>query len=187
VNKGVTRLWPGYYLTQPEEIFWPKGINIVIFGGNFQYLEVSDLTCKKLPDPEPSLIYFWLLFQFKGGPSSCGTVTSCGTESLLLACKAYRDYAQKVKGIQNPVMVYSQEQIAWKSGHIKSRIFKVVPVTAHAGFDKAASLMNISIKHVDVDPVTFKVTYEDKIFVKKKSLRVSMFTPGRYPSHEKGH
>jgi len=47
--------------------------------------------------------------------------------------------------------------------------------------------MNISIKHVDVDPVTFKVTYEDKIFVKKKSLRVSMFTPGRYPSHEKGH
>ncbi|XP_056292161.1 sphingosine-1-phosphate lyase 1 [Pseudoliparis swirei] len=28
---------------------------------------------------------------FQGGPESCGTVTSGGTESILMACKAYRD------------------------------------------------------------------------------------------------
>ena len=42
---------------------------------------------------------------FNGGPESCGAVTSGGTESILLACKAYRDYAREVKGIRNPVMV----------------------------------------------------------------------------------
>uniref|UniRef100_A0A7N8YJH0 sphinganine-1-phosphate aldolase n=1 Tax=Mastacembelus armatus TaxID=205130 RepID=A0A7N8YJH0_9TELE len=30
---------------------------------------------------------------FHGGPNSCGTVTSGGTESILMACKAYRDMA----------------------------------------------------------------------------------------------
>lgn len=42
---------------------------------------------------------------FQGGPESCGTVTSGGTESIVLACKAYRDYARNVKGIENPVIV----------------------------------------------------------------------------------
>ncbi len=42
---------------------------------------------------------------FNGGPESCGAVTSGGTESILLACKAYRDWAREVKGIKNPVMV----------------------------------------------------------------------------------
>jgi sphinganine-1-phosphate aldolase len=42
---------------------------------------------------------------FNGGPESCGAVTSGGTESILLACKAYRDWAREVKGIRNPVMV----------------------------------------------------------------------------------
>ena len=30
---------------------------------------------------------------FQGGPESCGCVTTGGTESILLACKAYRDRA----------------------------------------------------------------------------------------------
>ncbi|XP_059086019.1 sphingosine-1-phosphate lyase-like [Tigriopus californicus] len=74
---------------------------------------------------------------FQGGPDSCGTVTSGGTESIVLACKAYRDYARNIKGIENPVMV--------------------VPVTAHAAFDKAADLLDITIKHVPVDPITQRV------------------------------
>lgn len=32
-----------------------------------------------------------------------------------------------------------------------------MPVTAHAAFDKAAALMDITIKHVKIDPVTCKV------------------------------
>ena len=42
---------------------------------------------------------------FNGGPESCGTVTTGGTESIMLACKAYRDWARQIKGIEHPNMV----------------------------------------------------------------------------------
>jgi len=75
---------------------------------------------------------------FNGDPDlSCGTMTSGGTESILLACKAYRDWARDVRGISHPVMV--------------------VPKTAHAAFDKAASILDMGIVHVQVDEKTQKV------------------------------
>ena len=74
---------------------------------------------------------------FQGGPSSCGCVTSGGTESIILAMKAYRDYARDVKGIENPNVI--------------------VPITAHAAFDKAAAMLDIQIKHVPMDPETCRV------------------------------
>lgn len=74
---------------------------------------------------------------FKGDDDTCGCVTSGGTESILLACKAYRDYARHERGIRNPEMV--------------------VPVTAHAAFEKAASLLRMKIVFVPVDPNTMKV------------------------------
>tara|TARA_B100000315_G_C14595477_1_gene598845 strand:- start:11631 stop:13139 length:1509 start_codon:yes stop_codon:yes gene_type:complete len=61
----------------------------------------------------------------------CGTVTSGGTESILLAMKTYRDWARSEKRIRNPEMV--------------------VPDTAHAAFDKAAQYFNIRIKRISVD------------------------------------
>jgi glutamate/tyrosine decarboxylase-like PLP-dependent enzyme len=60
----------------------------------------------------------------------CGTVSSGGTESILLAMKTYRDMARKEKGIRRPQMV--------------------VPATAHAAFDKAARYFGIKIVHVPV-------------------------------------
>ena len=43
---------------------------------------------------------------FNGNPStSCGVMTSGGTESIVLAVKAYRDWAREEKGITNPVVV----------------------------------------------------------------------------------
>ncbi|CAG8485660.1 8193_t:CDS:2, partial [Ambispora leptoticha] len=68
---------------------------------------------------------------------ACGTTTSGGTESILMACKAYRDLAKDVKKVTNPEMI--------------------VPETIHAAFDKAASYFNISIIHIPVDPITGKV------------------------------
>ncbi len=65
------------------------------------------------------------------GSEICGTVSSGGTESILLAMKAYRDRARDQKGVTRPEMV--------------------VPVTAHAAFDKAAQYFGI--KQVKV-PVT---------------------------------
>nr|CAG4643915.1 EOG090X051L [Lepidurus arcticus] len=74
---------------------------------------------------------------FRGGPDACGTMTSGGTESIVMACKAYRDYALEVKGIAKPEIV--------------------IPVTAHAAFDKAADILKLKVVHVKVDPVTFQV------------------------------
>jgi sphinganine-1-phosphate aldolase len=60
----------------------------------------------------------------------CGTVTSGGTESILLAMKAYRDWARDRKGIKRPEMI--------------------VPSTAHAAFDKAAQYFNIKMIRIPV-------------------------------------
>ncbi len=61
----------------------------------------------------------------------CGTVTSGGTESILLAVKTYRDWARERKGIMSPELI--------------------VPVTAHPAFDKAAQYFNIKLIHIPVD------------------------------------
>ncbi|VDK81627.1 unnamed protein product [Litomosoides sigmodontis] len=66
---------------------------------------------------------------FHGGLKCCGTVTSGGTESILLAMLSYRNYANG-KGISEPEIL--------------------VPVTAHAAFDKAAHLFGMRIRHVPV-------------------------------------
>ena len=42
---------------------------------------------------------------FNGGANTCGAITSGGTESILLACKAYRDFGREVNGIEHPNMV----------------------------------------------------------------------------------
>jgi glutamate/tyrosine decarboxylase-like PLP-dependent enzyme len=61
------------------------------------------------------------------GAASYGVFTSGGTESILLALKAYRD---STAGSQNEV---------------------VVPHTAHPAFGKAAQLLGLDIRVVDVD------------------------------------
>ena len=60
----------------------------------------------------------------------CGAVSSGGTESILLAMKTYRDQAKDLKGIRRPEMI--------------------LPVTAHAAFDKAAQYFGIKIKPIPI-------------------------------------
>ncbi len=62
----------------------------------------------------------------------CGTVTSGGTESILLAMKTYRDWARETKLITAPEMI--------------------APTTAHAAFDKAAQYFGIKMIRVPVGP-----------------------------------
>jgi sphinganine-1-phosphate aldolase len=66
-----------------------------------------------------------------GGPSVCGAMTSGGTESILMAIKAYRDYAKAKKGITHPELV--------------------APVTVHSAFDKACAYFGIKLVHVGLD------------------------------------
>jgi sphinganine-1-phosphate aldolase len=64
------------------------------------------------------------------GQRVCGTVTSGGTESILLAMKAYRDQARERRGISRPEIVTAE--------------------TAHAAFDKAAEYFGIRRVNVPV-------------------------------------
>lgn len=64
-------------------------------------------------------------------------MTSGGTESIIMACKAYRDFGKNERGIKNGVIV--------------------VPKSAHPAFDKAASYFGIRIVHIDLDPNTYTV------------------------------
>ncbi|XP_030425832.1 sphingosine-1-phosphate lyase 1 isoform X2 [Gopherus evgoodei] len=64
---------------------------------------------------------------FNGGPNSCGVMTSGGTESILMACKAYRDLAYE-RGIKHPEIL--------------------VPLSVHAAFDKAAHYFGLKIVHI---------------------------------------
>lgn len=64
-------------------------------------------------------------------------MTTGGTESILMACKAYRDYGRDVSGITKPNMV--------------------IATTAHSAFDKAAKYLNIYVKTVPVNPDTTQV------------------------------
>jgi glutamate/tyrosine decarboxylase-like PLP-dependent enzyme len=61
----------------------------------------------------------------------CGSVTSGGSESILLAIKTYRDYARETRGITEPELV--------------------VPVSAHAAFHKAGQYFNIDLKVTPLD------------------------------------
>jgi glutamate/tyrosine decarboxylase-like PLP-dependent enzyme len=65
-----------------------------------------------------------------GGPAACGTVTSGGTDSILLAMYTYRELA-RARGTADPEIV--------------------APVTAHAAFDKAAHYFGMPLRKVPVD------------------------------------
>lgn len=73
---------------------------------------------------------------FQGGPECCGTMTSGGTESILMAVKSYRDRS-RTQGITEPEIICG--------------------VSAHAAFDKACHYFQIKMVHVPVDPVSMRV------------------------------
>ncbi len=64
------------------------------------------------------------------GDPAYGTVTSGGTESILLAMRTYRDHARAVRGVTDPEIV--------------------LPTTAHAAFDKAGQYFGIRLVRVGV-------------------------------------
>ena len=63
-----------------------------------------------------------------GDPDVCGAMTSGGTESILTAVKASRDYMKATKGIRRPEMI--------------------IGISAHAAFYKAAEYFNIKLVRV---------------------------------------
>ncbi|CAG2168102.1 unnamed protein product [Oppiella nova] len=73
---------------------------------------------------------------YNGSADTCGTLTCGGTESIILAVKAARDYGRHTKGI--------------------TRAEVVAPVTAHAAFQKATQMLGMKIRFIGVEPNTYK-------------------------------
>lgn len=99
---------------------------------------------------------------FKGPPSACGCVTTGGTESILLACKAYRDRAVEL-GVEFPEILCG--------------------VSAHAAFDKAADILGINIRHVPLDQVTMRV---DVAAMRRMITKNTMMLVGSAPQFPHG-
>jgi len=68
---------------------------------------------------------------FNGGPNACGVLTCGGTESLLLAMLAYREWGSQ-NGIDEPEIVAC--------------------VTVHAAVEKAAHYFKMHLVHVPIGP-----------------------------------
>ncbi len=79
------------------------------------------------------------------GQEPCGVMSSGGTESIVSALLAYREYGRNVRGITDPEII--------------------IPVTAHAAFDKGAHYFGIKVIHAPIDPVSTAV---DVDFVKRQ-------------------
>jgi sphinganine-1-phosphate aldolase len=78
-----------------------------------------------------------VLHMYGGDESCCGAFTTGGTESILMAMKAYRDWGRAVKGITQPNIVAG--------------------ITAHAAFDKAAQYFGIQLRHARTHAATQEV------------------------------
>lgn len=142
-------------LADKEQNRWKDGfVSGSVYNGDAEHIEflnkVYALTSQANPlhsDIWPSINKYEaeiismtanMLGATKTADKICGAVSSGGTESILLAMKSYRDRAREEKGITKPEMV--------------------LPVTAHAAFDKAAHYFNIKMVKIPLkDDLTVDV------------------------------
>lgn len=105
----------------------------------------------------------WSCGIFNGGDETCGVVTSGGTESIIMACKAYRDYGRRVQGIVKPNIVY--------------------PRTAHPAFLKGCQYLGIAVREVAEDEKTRSVS---AAAIKRAINENTIFVIGSCPQYPHG-
>ena len=82
----------------------------------------------------------WCVRLFHGGPDACGTMTTGGTESILMAMYAYRQVGFE-KGIEYPEIL--------------------CPTSVHCAFDKAAEYFRMKIVRLPVDQRTMAINVRE--------------------------
>lgn len=122
----------GVYTINPQLIALVKEVYGMAAYSNPMHADVFPGVCKMEAE-----VLRMVANLFHGGPEVCGTMTTGGTESILMAVKAYRDFARDIKGIKRPNIV--------------------IPRTAHSAFDKAGQYFKVHVNYAMVDPVTLKV------------------------------
>jgi sphinganine-1-phosphate aldolase len=112
---------------------------------------------------ENGIVAAWL--ELLGAPEGAvGTATAGGTESVMLAVKAARDFARKTRpAITHPKML--------------------LPETAHACFHKAAHYLGVEVVSVAVDPQTMRASVAD---AKAKMSADVILVVGSAPSYAHG-
>ncbi|EGV60005.1 dihydrosphingosine-1-phosphate lyase [Yamadazyma tenuis ATCC 10573] len=104
-----------------------------------------------------------VLKMFNGPETSCGSTTSGGTESLLLAGLAAREFGKRAKGITSPEVI--------------------APMTIHAGIEKACYYFGMKLHKVDLDPVTYQVNLKS---VKRHINSNTVLLVGSAPNYPHG-
>ncbi len=97
-----------------------------------------------------------------GDDDVAGTMTSGGTESIMMAIKAAREWGRKVKGLKRP--------------HI------IVPASAHPAFDKAVHYFDVDYTHAPLLP-DFRV---DVVAMEKLIRPETVLLVGSAPSYPHG-
>jgi sphinganine-1-phosphate aldolase len=128
-----------------QDAKWREGhtFSLVYFAGDEALQLLKDATAEFISENGLSPVAFPSLRQmesdvvsmtaslFSAGDEVCGTLTSGGTESILMAVKTARDWA-RAKGVSDPEMI--------------------VPRSAHPAFDKAAHYLNVKLHHAELLP-----------------------------------
>jgi len=91
----------------------------------------------------------------------CGTLTSGGSESIMMAMKVYRDWARKEKNIREPEII--------------------MPHTAHPAFDKAGKYFGIKMVHIPVFEPDFRVEPKKVEAAITKNTAAIVGSAGNYP------
>jgi sphinganine-1-phosphate aldolase len=155
--KGTGKCTGEYYTSLND----PLEAGIVQRVGKYLYynlLHVDHLV--GIRQAEVELISFFTSMM-KGGPDCCGTSTSGGTESILLAMLAYRQYALDTKGITEPDIL--------------------LPESIHSAFFKACFYFKIKVIQVPVDRTTFTVNPKKvKAMITKNTIAICL-SGGNYP------
>lgn len=134
-----------------EHSEWSRGrVSGAVYHGGMDLLDLQAQTYGKYsianqlhPDVFPAVrkmeaeLVSMVLKLFNAPESGCGCTSSGGTESLLLAGLAAREYGRRYKGITEPEII--------------------APVTIHAGIEKACYYFGIKLHKVELDPITFQV------------------------------
>ncbi|TAK45887.1 MAG: aspartate aminotransferase family protein [Saprospiraceae bacterium] len=97
-----------------------------------------------------------------GGPATVGTMSSGGTESILLAVYTCREWARENhSGIKSPEIV--------------------VPQTIHPAFDKAAHLFGLSVRKAPVDENRRAIPKKMEALINKNTIMLAASAPS-YPN-----
>eukprot|EP01094_Clydonella_sp_ATCC50884_P026196 TRINITY_DN710_c0_g1_i1.p1 TRINITY_DN710_c0_g1~~TRINITY_DN710_c0_g1_i1.p1 ORF type:complete len:543 (+),score=218.16 TRINITY_DN710_c0_g1_i1:197-1630(+) len=131
-------------LKDAEEGRWKGGkVSGVVYHGGDEHtammneaLAMYSLSNPLHPDVFPSvrkydaeIVAMTASFLNGGDEGVCGAVTSGGTESILMAVKAHRDFYRRTKGITRPELI--------------------MPNSAHAAFDKACHYFGIKMVKIN--------------------------------------